>query len=204
MNKCVFLDRDGTINKENRTKDNPFGFMWDINDLCLIKGASKGIALLNKAGYKTVVITNQSGIARGFFNEKFVKRVHNEISNRIAKEHAYIDRWYYCPHHPTHGMGKYKIECSCRKPKTGLIERAVTELNISLKDSFFVGDSLRDMETGWNSEIKTILVLTGNGRKTLKEISKKQKNKLDYIALNLLEACKWISEVQECLYKLDK
>jgi len=192
MNKCVFLDRDGTINKENRTKNNPFGFMWDMSDLSLIKGVSKGIALLNKAGYKTVVITNQSGIARGFFNEGFVKKVHNEIDRRIAKKGAHIDRWYYCPHHPTCGMEKYKIECNCRKPKTGLVEKAVTELNISLENSFFVGDSLRDMETGWNSGIKTILVLTGNGKKTLKEISKEQKNKLNYIALDLLEACEWI------------
>jgi len=192
MNKCVFLDRDGTINKENRTKNNPFGFMWDMSDLSLIKGVSKGIALLNKAGYKTVVITNQSGIARGFFNEGFVKKVHNEIDRRIAKKGAHIDRWYYCPHHPTCGMEKYKIECNCRKPKTGLVEKAVTELNISLENSFFVGDSLRDMETGWNSGIKTILVLTGNGKKTLEEISKEQKNKLNYIALNLLEACEWI------------
>jgi len=192
MNKCVFLDRDGTINKENRTKNNPFGFMWDMSDLSLIKGVSKGIALLNKAGYKTVVITNQSGIARGFFNEGFVKKVHNEIDRRIAKKGAHIDRWYYCPHHPTCGMEKYKIECNCRKPKTGLVEKAVTELNISLENSFFVGDNLRDMETGWNSGIKTILVLTGNGKKTLEEISKEQKNKLNYIALNLLEACEWI------------
>jgi len=192
MNKCVFLDRDGTINKENRTKNNPFGFMWDMSDLSLIKGVSKGIALLNKAGYKTVVITNQSGIARGFFNEGFVKKVHNEIDRRIAKKGAHIDRWYYCPHHPTCGMEKYKIECNCRKPKTGLVEKAVTELNISLENSFFVGDNLRDMETGWNSGIKTILVLTGNGKKTLKEISKEQKNKLNYIALDLLEACEWI------------
>ncbi len=183
--KAVFLDRDGTINKE-------VSFLKKMQELRLLPGTAKAISLLNKAGFKVIVITNQSGVARGYINEAFLTKLHKEIEKRLARKGARIDGWYYCPHHPEFGSPDFRKSCTCRKPDTGLIYKAKEEMGLCLPDSFMVGDSLRDIQAGWNAGLRTVLVLTGYGKKTLEQIQKMRRKKLDYIAQNLLEAAEWI------------
>lgn len=192
MNRCVFLDRDGVINLERRVVSNPKGFMWSMNDLYLLPGSIFGVALLNEMGYKVIVVTNQSGVGRGLFTEQFVDDVHTKINKMMARGDATINDFYYCPHHPTEAKEKYKIECDCRKPKPGMIFSAAKKWNIDLKQSYFVGDSIRDIECGWNAGVKPILVLTGNGKKTLDHFSNKELSKIEYIGQDLLGAAQWI------------
>ena len=187
IRRAVFLDRDGTINKE-------VGYMRRMEDLVLMEGAGSGIRLLNKSGYKVVVITNQSGVARGFFNEIFVRKVHEEMARRLSKSNAYVDRWYYCPHHPTEGKGEYRVECSCRKPSRGMVDLAIKELGIVPEESFVVGDSIRDLEIAWRVGAKPVLVLTGYGKETLSLLLPDQKERLPHIAYDLFDACEWICE----------
>jgi D,D-heptose 1,7-bisphosphate phosphatase len=165
-----------------------------MEDLVLIEGAGSGIRLLNKYGYKVVVITNQSGVARGFFDEIFVRKVHEEMARRLSKSNAYVDRWYYCPHHPTEGKGEYRVECGCRKPLPGMVDLAIKELGIVPEKSFVVGDSIRDLEIAWRVGAKPVLVLTGYGKETLSRLLPDQKERLPHIASDLFDACEWICE----------
>jgi len=189
LNKAVFLDRDGTIIKE-------VSYLSRLEDIRLMEGAADGISLLNRAGFKVIVVTNQSGIARGFFDRAFVEETHREIGRMLAQKGAHIDAWYYCPHHPDEGEPPYRRNCSCRKPETGMIDKATKELSIDTKGSFMVGDSLRDLETGWRAGLKSILVLTGYGRGTLDKMTEEAKGRTALIAQNLGEACQWI--VDKC------
>lgn len=187
IRRAVFLDRDGTINEE-------VGYMRRMEDLVLIEGAGSGICLLNEYGYKVVVITNQSGVARGFFDEIFVRKIHEEMARRLSKSSAYVDRWYYCPHHPTEGKGEYRVECGCRKPFPGMVDLAIKELGIVPEESFVVGDSIRDLEIAWRVGAKPVLVLTGYGKETLSQLLPDQKERLPHIASDLFDACIWICE----------
>ncbi|MBW1932746.1 MAG: HAD family hydrolase [Deltaproteobacteria bacterium] len=187
IKRAVFLDRDGTISEE-------VGYLRRLEDLVLIERAGSGIRLLNDSGYKVVVITNQSGVARGFFDEIFVKKVHEEMARRLSKSNAYVDRWYYCPHHPTEGRGKYRVKCGCRKPFPGMVDLAIKELGIVPEESFVVGDSIRDIEIAWRVGAKPVLVLTGYGKETLSRLLPDQKKRLPHIASDLFDACEWICE----------
>lgn len=158
MNKAVFLDRDGTINAEKN-------YLYKIEDFEFIKGALEAIRILNDNGYKVIVITNQAGIARGYYTEEDVKRLHEYIQNQLKKYKAHIDAFYYCPHHPTAGIGKYKIDCNCRKPKDGLFRIAISDLKIDVHKSFAVGDKVSDLKPALELEIDSILVETGYGSK---------------------------------------
>ena len=185
IKRAVFLDRDGTINKE-------VGYLRRMEELVLIEGAGSGIRLLNESGYKVAVITNQSGVARGFFDEIFVRKVHKEMARRLSKSNAYVDRWYYCPHHPTEGKGEYRVGCGCRKPSRGMVDIAIKELGIVPEESFVVGDSIRDLEIAWRVGAKPVLVLTGYGKETLSRLLPEQKERLPHIASDLFDACEWI------------
>ncbi|GHV17978.1 hypothetical protein AGMMS49938_18910 [Fibrobacterales bacterium] len=145
-NKAVFLDRDGTINIDN-------GYVYKREDFKFIKGVPQSIKKLNDAGYKVIVISNQSGIARGFYTAKDVKKLHNHIDAELKKNGAKIDAYYFCPHHPN-----FNGKCECRKPKIGLIEQAVQDFNIDLSQSYFVGDKKSDEECAKNAGLKAILV----------------------------------------------
>jgi len=136
---AVFLDRDGTINEEVGYLDRP-------EKLCLIPGAARAIRLINESGLKAIVVTNQSGVARGFFDEALVAAVHARLQEFLQAEGAWIDRFYYCPHHPTEGLGDYLRDCPCRKPAPGMLLRAAEELALSLDDSYITGDTLKDIE----------------------------------------------------------
>lgn len=185
MRRAVFLDRDGTINEEA-------GYLGRIEDLRVIEGAGAGVRLLNQSGYSVVVVTNQSGVARGIFDEAMVEKIHLEISRRLAEEGAFIDRWYYCPHHPTQGVGRFRRECVCRKPFTGMLDMAGRDLGVAVSGSFVVGDSVRDIELALNAGARPVLVLTGYGGETLKRLTEGGRASLAHIAPDILEACKWI------------
>ena len=149
-NRAVFLDRDGTINEE-------VGYLEHLERFRLLPEAGRAIRLLNRHHFKTVVITNQSGVARGYFLESRVHEVHKRMKDLLRLEGARLDGIYYCPHHPDE-------KCRCRKPETGLVEEASRDLHIDCSRSYVVGDRRGDIEFAHKIGAKGILVLTGYGR----------------------------------------
>lgn len=165
MNKAVFLDRDGVITKE------PPHYAHRIDQLKLVPKSAETIKGLNEGGFKVIVISNQSGVARGYYQEKDIKIYNNEMKRQLEEKGAHIDAIYYCPHHPEATIKEYRIDCNCRKPKPGMLKRAEKDLNLDLKRSFLIGDKISDIEAGYRAGCKTILVLTGQGNGELKKIS---------------------------------
>lgn len=137
--KAVFLDRDGTLIRD-------VNYLCRVDQIEMIPGVAEALRLLHSAGFKLVMITNQSSVARGYLSENLLHEIHHVIEARLEREGASLDAIYYCPHHPTAGIGALRMVCECRKPKTGMIDRAVSELGLDLKLSFMVGDQLTDME----------------------------------------------------------
>jgi len=182
---AVFLDRDGTINEE-------VGYLDSLEKLHVFPEAFEAVRLINQAGLKTVVITNQSGIGRGYFDEAFVGRVHEKMRRLFLKEGAVIDGFYYCPHHPTEGMGQYRQVCSCRKPEPGLLLKAAEDLDIDLGKSYMIGDMPKDVEVGQRAGAKGIFVRTGYGM-----VVHMGSTHPDYIALDILAAVKWLLSDRE-------
>ncbi len=147
MNKAVFLDRDGTINVDKAYLFKPEDFVW-------IKGAKGAIKYAHDKGYLVIIVTNQSGVARGYFGEDDVKALHKFINDELQKINTKIDAFYYCPHHPEASALKYKVECNCRKPKSGMILQAAKDYNIDLSSSWIFGDKERDILAGKNAGVK--------------------------------------------------
>ena len=185
--KAAFLDRDGTIIQEN-------GYISKINQVEFIPGSVQAIQILKSLGYKIIVITNQSGVAQGYFTEKTLKKVHGYLQKELKKNKAGWNGIYYCPHHPRVGLKRYLKDCHCRKPKTGLVKLAVREHKLKLKGSVVMGDKLMDVGLGKNAKIKSILVLTGHGKKEAQKIGTFPKSRPDFIAKNLLEAVKLLQQ----------
>lgn len=189
-NKAAFIDRDGNLIVET-------GYMDDVKKVRFYSRSISALKLLKEAGYKIIVVTNQSGVARGYFTEKLVKDTHRHINILLKKYGLKIDAFYYCPHHQKAVHKKYRKDCSCRKPKTGMLEAAAKKYNIDLKKSFTAGDKLSDVKLGHNAGAKGILVLTGYGRKEKAKI--KEKNiKPDFIAGDFYSAANWAIKT-ECL-----
>ncbi|WP_305043773.1 D-glycero-beta-D-manno-heptose 1,7-bisphosphate 7-phosphatase [Geoalkalibacter sp.] len=163
MRRAVFLDRDGTINVE---KD----YLFRPADFEFIPGAPEAIARLNRDGYLVVVVTNQSGVARGFFGIEEVRLLHEHLQRRLAAQGAAVDAFYLCPHHPEQGLGPYKIDCDCRKGQPGMLLQAAAEHGIDLTRSFMVGDKLADVQAGRRAGCRSLLVLTGYGREDAKKL----------------------------------
>lgn len=163
LHAAVFLDRDGTINVE---KD----YLYRPNDFEFISGAPQAIARLKQAGYKVIVVTNQSGVARGYFTENEVHLLHDYIQRELARFDCAIDAFYICPHHPEHGQGSYKVDCSCRKGQPGMILQAASDHGIDLSRSFMVGDKRADVEAGRAAGCRSILVRTGYGASEEKKL----------------------------------
>jgi D-glycero-D-manno-heptose 1,7-bisphosphate phosphatase len=185
MNKAVFLDRDGTVNEE-------VGYMRDLNMLRLIDGAGKAIRKLNDAGFKVVLVTNQSGVARGYFPESLVREAHNHIEAMLNQFGARIDAVYYCPHHPTAGNSEYTCDCDCRKPRTGLIDRAVKDLAIDKSHSYMVGDKWTDVELGQRAGVRSILVMSGFAPDDQGNRRPDHVGNPDFLARTVAEAADWI------------
>lgn len=155
---AVFLDRDGTINVE---KD----YLYRIEQFEFTPGAVEAIRLLNQAGYLVVVVTNQSGVARGYYTEADVVTLHRYIDAVLASQGARVDAWYYCPHHQA-GNVPYNQECDCRKPMPGMLLQAAADHAIDLTRSWMVGDKSADIEAGLAAGCRPVLVMTGYGAET--------------------------------------
>jgi len=181
----VFLDRDGTINEE-------VGYVNHLERFVLLPRVGQAIRLLNEHGLKAVVITNQSGVARGYFPESLVHLVHQKMENLLKLEGAYLDGVYYCPHHPEVGSAPYRQKCRCRKPATGLVEEAVKNLDIDCSRSYVIGDRGVDVEFAHQIGAKAILVLTGYGRGEWEYFREQWRVNPDHVAPDLYEAVQWI------------
>jgi D-glycero-D-manno-heptose 1,7-bisphosphate phosphatase len=158
MKTTVFIDRDGTINRD-------VGYLTHPNQLELIPRAAAAISNLNRAGLLVVVVSNQAGIAKGFIQEKQVPAIHEVFLEILSQEGARIDGFYYCPHHPQGLVKKYTCSCICRKPAPGLLLRASEEMHIDLARSYVVGDKVSDMQLAHNVGATAVMVLTGHGRR---------------------------------------
>ena len=182
--KCIFLDRDGTLNALQ-------GFIDHAEQLELLPNVAEAVKMINESGYLAVIVTNQPVVARGMCTLAELDQIHMKLEMLLGEQGAYIDKLYFCPHHPDKGFvgerPEYKIHCDCRKPGTALIEQAVNDLHIDLTKSWFIGDSTRDIQTGKNIGIKTILLRTGEAGKDGKYDAVP-----DFIAEDLLTAVKFV------------
>lgn len=160
---AVFLDRDGTINEEVKYLGSP-------HQLRLIPGAAQAVARLNQAGIPVIVVTNQSGIARGYYTEDDVQQVHAYLDKLLADHGASVDAYYYCPHHPGAIVKKYLVDCECRKPRTGMLSAAAAQENVSLAHAYMVGDKRSDLRAAVNAGARGILVRTGYGKEVEAEL----------------------------------
>ena len=153
--KALFLDRDGTINKY-------VGFLRNIDDLELLEGVSEAIKKINESGYLAIVVTNQPVIARGEVSVEQLNEIHNKLETLLGEKGAYLDKIYYCPHHPHKGyageISELKIECDCRKPKSGMLLKAAKDFNIDLSESWMIGDSENDVLCGQSAGCKTAFI----------------------------------------------
>lgn len=162
LRRAAFLDRDGTINVE-------VDYLSAPEQLELIPGAAHAIGRLNDAGWFVVVITNQSGVARGKLTEQTLADIHARLDAMLAEHGAHIDAYYHCPHHPEHGEAPYRASCDCRKPAPGMLLRAAREHDLDLTRSWTVGDSLRDLDAGAAAGTRGILVATGKPQQLAEE-----------------------------------
>lgn len=179
------MDRDGTVTEE-------VGYLTDLAKLRVIPGAGAAIKRLNDAGYKVVLITNQSGVARGYFLESLVHEAHAKLEELLKKDGAGFDGAYFCPHHPTAGNSKYTMVCDCRKPGTGLLDRAARDLDTDISKSYVVGDKWSDIELAQRAGATAILVRTGFGPKDPGNVRPEHVKDPDFIAHDITEAVEWI------------
>ncbi len=179
---AVFLDRDGTLNEEVRYLDRS-------DNLQLLPGAVQAVRLLNERGWRVVVVTNQSGVARGYFTENDLSVIHERLKRDLAQGGAYLDGIRYCPHHPDAG-------CLCRKPGVALFLDAAQQLDIDLAASYLVGDKLTDLLPARRLGARTVLVLTGYGDAEL-SAARTAGFEPDYVAAGLLEAAQWIGQTDD-------
>ena len=176
--KVIFLDRDGVINKYPGDR----AYVTSLRKFKFLPGVKKAIALLSKAGYKIFIASNQAGIGGGVYSQRTLDRITAYMLSEIEKAGGHIDRAYYCTHHK-------KAGCSCRKPKPGMVRKAVREFKVNLKGAYFIGDTIRDLHTAHNAGCKSILVFSG--KEKLKNMDEWEATP-DLVFKNLLEAVKFI------------
>jgi D-glycero-D-manno-heptose 1,7-bisphosphate phosphatase len=182
---AVFLDRDGTLIVE-------VGYLSNPDQLELFEGTAESVKRLNDAGVLSILVTNQSGVARGYFGEDTVNLLNQKLSNVLKEKGAYLDAMYYCPHHKKGIIEEYKKDCDCRKPKPGLINQAVNDFkDINLDKSYVIGDKACDIELARNAGCKGILLKTGYGTQVLNEPGEDYVQS-DYIAEDIKDAVDWL------------
>jgi D-glycero-D-manno-heptose 1,7-bisphosphate phosphatase len=187
MRRAIFIDRDGTISEE-------VGYVNHISRFKLMERTAAAVSLINSSDFLAVVVTNQAGVARGYFKEGLIIRVHEKMESLLREKNAHLDGIYYCPHHPDVGEEPYRNNCNCRKPKTGMLEAAGKDLDVDISKSFMVGDKISDVEFAHKVGAKGVLVLTGYGRGEYESLDDPPKTKPDYVAEDLYDAVKWIIE----------
>jgi len=191
---AIFLDRDGTLIEE-------VNHLQHLKDLQIYPKAPLALASVNRVNIPVVVVTNQSVVARGLLTEEDLKTIHDSLQKQLQYQGAQIDAFYYCPHHPRTGMGRYLRHCDCRKPKPGLLLRAANDLQIDLSSSYMIGDRLLDIEAGHRAGCTSILVETGYGKEELRmlnDVDLKDSDRAlrtpDFIARDISYGMEWILE----------
>jgi len=164
MKKAILMDRDGTLIQE-------VGYLKMLEDLRFTSKAADALKLFHQLGFLNIVITNQSAVARGILSPKELKKIHQRMKELAAAEDAVIDDIFVCPHYPGGRIAPYNIECTCRKPKPGLVLQAQEKHQLNLRECILVGDKASDLELAANANVRGVLVLTGYGAKTREEWS---------------------------------
>ncbi|MFQ5876824.1 MAG: D-glycero-beta-D-manno-heptose 1,7-bisphosphate 7-phosphatase [Acidobacteriota bacterium] len=185
MRPAIFLDRDGTISEE-------VGYVNHLSRYRLLPNSLEAIRLANRAGFLVIVTTNQSGVARGYFEESLVRQVHDRLRELAVAAGARLDGIYYCPHHPREGSPPYRADCDCRKPRPGMLLRAAREHRVDLARSYAIGDGLPDIEAAAAAGVPGILVLTGYGRGLREHQPHRFTTVPVHTAEDLLAAVRWI------------
>jgi len=186
---AVFIDRDGTVNEQ-------MGYINHISRFVMLPGAAEAIRLLNMHQYLAIIVSNQSGVARGYYPIGLVDEVHAHMRALMEKEGAFVDGIFFCPHYEKGSVPEYSIECDCRKPRTGLIEKAGKAFEIDMDNSYVIGDRYSDIELALRSDMKGILVTTGYGQGDIDYVFPRLSFKPAHIARDLLHAVRWIIEEQ--------
>jgi D-glycero-D-manno-heptose 1,7-bisphosphate phosphatase len=182
---AIFMDRDGTLSHE-------VGYVNHLSRFQLFPFAVEAVKLINRSGYLAVVVTNQAGVARGYFPEALIHEVHSAMGASMSRGGARLDGVYFCMHHPSVGQPPYRQDCDCRKPKPGLVRRAAQELDIDLPRSWVIGDRQGDLELGWNVGARAALVKTGYGRGELEHRGALMPRPPDVVAEHVLDAVQQI------------
>lgn len=179
--RAFFLDRDGTVADE-------VGYVNHLSRFRLYPWAAEAIRRIHAARMAAVVVTNQAGVARGYFPEELIKQVNQKMQQELSDAGSPLDGIYYCPHHPAVGVPPYQQQCRCRKPLPGMIEQAVEDLNLELEGSVVIGDRYGEVEMAHRLGLRAALVLTGYGRGEYDYMRKDWPRQPDWVAENLLDA----------------
>lgn len=183
--RAVFIDRDGTLSEEVGYINHPSRFR-------LFPYAANAIKYLNDHGWLAILVTNQAGVARGYFSEDMIQTVHEHMRKDLETGGARLDAIYYCAHHPSVGEAPYRFDCDCRKPKPGLISQAAGDFDIDLKNSWMVGDRYSDVELARNAQVSSMFVLSGYGRGEWEHQKQNWTEQPDLVAEDLLQAVQMI------------
>lgn len=188
MRRAVFLDRDGTLVRPGHYPSRP-------DELEIYEGVAEELHLVQSSGFALVVVTNQSGIARGLFTDEDLQRMHTSLKRQLAESGVIIDAFYYCPHHPEGIIPVLSIACECRKPEPGMLLTAARELDIDLRRSWFLGDILDDVEAGNRAECRTVLVDLGTESPPVDPVRMPSFVAMDTVhALRMVQAVEGVSE----------
>ena len=183
--RAVFIDRDGTINEQ-------LGYINHLSRFVILPGVSEAVRLLNKNNWWAIIVSNQGGVARGYYPIELVEEIHAFLKSSLKEQGATIDGIFFCPHHPAGILPEYSSECDCRKPETGLIDRAREVFDIDMSSSYVVGDRHVDIELASRLNLKGVLVKTGYGLGEIEYIIPEKRLKPHHVAEDLLDAVKWI------------
>lgn len=186
---AVFIDRDGTVNEQMGYVNHPSRFI-------MLPGVAEAFRMLNREGYLAIIVSNQSGVARGYFPIELLYNIHASMKESLLKDGATVDGIFFCPHYPGGVVPEYSKDCDCRKPRTGLIEQACNQFEIDIPSSYMIGDHYSDMELAERAGLRGILVKTGYGRGVAEYNLPGMAFRPSCIAEDLLGAVKWIIERQ--------
>lgn len=186
MKKAIFLDRDGTINVEKH-------YLHKIEDFEFLPGVIEGLRLLVKANYLLVIITNQSGIGRGYYSEKDFHKLNDWMLETLDEQHVKVSKVYYCPHLPDAKVKEYRVDCECRKPKLGMYMQAVKDFDIDLSQSFVIGDKIRDCAICKDTECRGFLIADNEKEEIIEDVKSGKYDRVSY-RFSLLDCAKGIVE----------